>query len=117
MLKRHWWLLVTTAIFTAGAANAESSTPDLDKVDRMQRQMEQLQEQMKQVKQDLVEAKKKAAEANAATSGFDGAYMPPIQRDPVRQLRRSPPLPQSSRCRLLLRATGATGRRSAHPIN
>ena len=50
MLKRHWWLLATTAIFAAGTANAQSPAPDLDKVDRMQRQMEQLQEQMKQVK-------------------------------------------------------------------
>jgi hypothetical protein len=50
MLKRHWWLLATTAIFAAGAANAQSPTPDLE------RQMEQLQEQMKQVKSELVEA-------------------------------------------------------------
>jgi hypothetical protein len=75
MLKRHWWLLATTAIFAAGAANAQSPAPDLDKVDRMQRQMEQLQEQMKQVKSDLVEAKKKAAEAKAEIPpAFNGAY-------------------------------------------
>jgi hypothetical protein len=75
MLKRHWWLLATTAIFAAGAANAQSPAPDLDKVDRMQRQMEQLQEQMKQVKSDLVEAKKKAAEAKAEIpAAFHGAY-------------------------------------------
>jgi hypothetical protein len=88
MLKRHWWLLVTTAIFTAGAANAQSPAPDLDKVDRMQRQMEQLQEQMKQVKKDLVEAKKKAAEANAATSAFDGAYA----ADPARSRPANAPV-------------------------
>jgi hypothetical protein len=75
MLKRHWWLLATTAIFAAGAANAQSPAPDLDKVDRMQRQMEQLQDQMKQVKSDLVEAKKKAAEAKAEIpAAFNGAY-------------------------------------------
>jgi hypothetical protein len=75
ILKRHWWLLATTAIFAAGAANAQSPAPDLDKVDRMQRQMEQLQEQMKEVKSDLVEAKKKAAEAKAEIpAAFNGAY-------------------------------------------
>jgi len=78
MLKRHWWLLATTAIFAAGAANAQSPAPDLDKIDRMQRQMEQLQEQMKQVKSELVEAKKKAAEAKEAKAevppAFGGAY-------------------------------------------
>ena len=75
MLKRHWWLLATTAIFAAGAANAQSPAPDLDKVDRMQRQMEQLQEQMKQVKSELVEAKKKAAEAKAEIPpAFNGTY-------------------------------------------
>ncbi len=78
MLKRHWGLLATAAIFAAGSANAQS--PDLDKVDRMQRQMEQLQEQMKQVKTELVEAKKKAAEAKAATSAFDGAYAADVGR-------------------------------------
>ena len=61
--------------FAAGAANAQTPAPDLDKVDRMQRQMEQLQEQMKQVKGDLVEAKKKAAEAKAEIPpAFNGAY-------------------------------------------
>src|SRR3984893_4750901 len=71
-------LLATTAIFAAGAANAQSPAPDLDKVDRMQRQMEQLQEQMKQVKSELLEAKKKAAEATQAKAevppAFGGAY-------------------------------------------
>jgi hypothetical protein len=80
MLKRLRWLLATTAIFAAGAANAQTPAPDLDKIDRMQRQMEQLQEQMKQVKSELVEAKKKAAEAKAAEAkpdvpaSFNGAY-------------------------------------------
>src|ERR1700690_4032445 len=75
MLKRHWWLLATTAIFALGAANAQSPAPDLDKVDRMQRQMEQLQEQMKQVKGELVEAKKKTAEAKAEIPpAFNGVY-------------------------------------------
>jgi hypothetical protein len=75
MLERHWWLLATTAIFAAGAANAQSPAPDLDKVDRMQRQMEQLQEQMKQIKSELVEAKKKAAETKAEVpAAFKRAY-------------------------------------------
>jgi hypothetical protein len=47
----------------------------LDKVDRMQRQLEQLQEQMKQVKSELVEAKKKAAESKAEIPpAFNGVY-------------------------------------------
>ena len=29
MLKRHWWLLATTAIFAAGTAKAQSPAPDL----------------------------------------------------------------------------------------
>jgi hypothetical protein len=75
MLKRLLRMLATTAIFTSGAANAQTTVPDLDKVDRMQRQMEQLQEQMKQVKGELVEAKKKAAEAKAEIPpAFNGAY-------------------------------------------
>jgi hypothetical protein len=75
MLKRHWWLLATTAIFAAGSAHAQSPAPDLDKVEQMQRQMEQLQQQMKQVKVDLVEAKKKAAEAKGEVpAAFNGAY-------------------------------------------
>src|SRR5271163_2617566 len=86
MLKRHWWLLATTAIFAAGAANAQSPAPDLDKVDRMQRQIEQLQEQMKQ--KDLVEAKKKAAEPNDVPSPFDGAYA----ADPARSRPASAPV-------------------------
>jgi hypothetical protein len=58
-----------------GLANAQSPVPDLDKVDRMQRQMEQLQEQMKQVKGELVEAKKKTAEAKAEIPpAFNGVY-------------------------------------------
>jgi outer membrane murein-binding lipoprotein Lpp len=75
MLKRLLRILATTAIFTAGAANAQTPAPDLDKVDRMQRQMEQLQEQMKQVKGELVEAEKKAAEAKTEIPpAFNGAY-------------------------------------------
>ena len=77
MLNRHWWLVATTAVFAASAADAQSPASDLDKVDRMQRQMEQLQEQMKQVKRELIEAKKKAAEAKAkaeAPPAFNGAY-------------------------------------------
>jgi hypothetical protein len=87
MLKQLRWLLGSVAIssiaiFGAGAANAQTPTPDLDKVDRMQRQMEQLQEQMKQVKSELIEAKKKAAEAKATATeakadvpaAFKGTY-------------------------------------------
>jgi hypothetical protein len=84
MLKRHWWLLAT-AIFAAGAANAQSPEPDLDKVDRMQRQMEQLQEQMKQVKSELVEAKKKAAEAKADVSAaWNGTYAADLKPFPAK---------------------------------
>jgi phosphate-selective porin OprO/OprP len=72
MLKRHWGMLATVAVFASGSASAQSL--DADQVDRMQRQMEQLQVQMKQVKGDLEDAKKKAAEAKAAASPFDGAY-------------------------------------------
>jgi hypothetical protein len=75
MLKRHWWLLATTAIFAAGSAHAQTPAPDLDKIEQMQRQMEQLQQQMKQVNVDLVEAKKKAAEAKGEVpAAFNGAY-------------------------------------------
>jgi uncharacterized membrane protein (DUF106 family) len=73
MPKRYWGLLATAAVFAAGSAGAQ--TPDIDQVERMQRQMEQLQEQMKQVKNELNEAKKKAAEAKAAIPpAFNGAY-------------------------------------------
>ena len=75
MLKCSWWLLATTAIIGVGAANAQTPAPELDNVDRMQRQLEQLQEQMKQVKSELIEAKKKAAEAKAdVPPAFNGAY-------------------------------------------
>jgi hypothetical protein len=75
MLKGHWWLLATTAIFAVGAANAQTPAPDLDQVERMQRQMEQLQVQIKQVKGELEDAKKKAAEAKAGIpAAFNGAY-------------------------------------------
>jgi phosphate-selective porin OprO and OprP len=73
MLKRHWGMLATAAIFAAGSASAQQPS-EMDKVDQMQRQMEQLQEQMKQVKSELNDAKKKATEAKAAASAFDGAY-------------------------------------------
>src|SRR5208282_4060242 len=73
MLKRHWGMLATVAIFASGSAGAQS--PDADQVDRMQRQMEQLQVQMKQVKGELEDAKKKAAEAKAEIpAAFNGAY-------------------------------------------
>src|ERR1700687_4596316 len=73
MLRRHWGMLATVAIFASGSAGAQSL--DADQVDRMQRQMEQLQEQMKQVKGDLADAKKKAAEAKAEIpAAFNGAY-------------------------------------------
>ncbi len=73
MLRRHWGMLATVAIFASGSAGAQSL--DTDQVERMQRQMEQLQEQMKQVKGDLADAKKKAAEAKAEIpAAFNGAY-------------------------------------------
>jgi hypothetical protein len=73
MLKRHWGLLATAAIFAAGSASAQQA--DLDKVEQMQRQMQQLQDQMKQVKIELTEAKKKAAEVKSEIpAAFNGAY-------------------------------------------
>jgi outer membrane murein-binding lipoprotein Lpp len=78
MLKPHWGLLVTAAVFAATSASAQTTQQnDLDtaKVEQMQRQMQQLQDQMKQVNKDLAEAKKKAAEAKAEISpAFNGAY-------------------------------------------
>jgi hypothetical protein len=74
MLKRHWGMLATAAIFAAGAASAQQA-PDLNKIEQMQRQMEQLQEQMKQVKGELNDAKKKAAEVKSQIPPvFNGAY-------------------------------------------
>jgi hypothetical protein len=73
MLRRHWGMLATVAVFASGSAGAQS--PDTDQIERMQRQMEQLQVQMKQVKGELEDAKKKAAEAKAEIpAAFNGAY-------------------------------------------
>ncbi len=78
MLKRHWGLLATAAVFVAGSASAQTAQQiDLDtaKVEQMQRQMQQLQDQMKQVNKELADAKKKAAEANGEIpAAFNGAY-------------------------------------------
>ncbi|MBV9968430.1 MAG: hypothetical protein JO228_00475 [Xanthobacteraceae bacterium] len=76
MVKRHWGLLATAAVFAAGSAGAQTAQQsDLDKVEQMQRQMQQLQEQMKQVKVELTEAKRKAAEAKSEIpAAFNGAY-------------------------------------------
>jgi hypothetical protein len=82
MLKRHWGLLATAAVFAAGSASAQTAQQtDLDAVKveqmqrQMQRQMQQLQDQMKQVNKDLAEAKKKAAAANGEIPpAFNGAY-------------------------------------------
>jgi outer membrane murein-binding lipoprotein Lpp len=91
MQRRLLGMLVIGGIFGTGSANAESPTPELDKVDRMQRQVEQLQEQVKQVKKDLVEAKKKAAEANAAAPAFEGAYAAePARSRPANPLVAAP---------------------------
>jgi hypothetical protein len=74
MLKRHWGLLATVAVFAAGSANAQSAS-DVAKVEQMQQQMQQLQDQMKQVNKDIADAKKKAAEAKAEIpAAFKGAY-------------------------------------------
>jgi hypothetical protein len=74
MLKRHWGLLATAAVFVASSATAQQAS-DLDKVEQMQKQMQQLQDQMKQVNKDLAEAKKKAAEAKSEVpAAFKGAY-------------------------------------------
>jgi hypothetical protein len=75
MLKRHWGLLATAAVFAAGSASAQQVDIDTAKVDQMQRQMQQLQEQMKQVNKELADAKKKAAEVKSEVSpAFNGAY-------------------------------------------
>jgi hypothetical protein len=78
MLRRHWGLLATAAVFAATSASAQTAQQnDLDtaKVEQMQRQMQQLQDQMKQVNKDLAEAKKKAAAANGEIpAAFNGAY-------------------------------------------
>jgi hypothetical protein len=76
MLKPHWGLLATAAIFAAGSASAQQADIDATaKVEQMQRQMQQLQEQMKQISKDLADAKKKAAEAKAEIpAAFNGAY-------------------------------------------
>jgi hypothetical protein len=80
MLKRHWGLLATAAVFAAGTASAQQV--DFDKVEQMQRQMQQLQDEMKQVNKDLAEAKRKAAavksEIPAAFNGAYGADMKPF---------------------------------------
>jgi hypothetical protein len=75
MLKRHWGLLATAAVFAAGSAGAQQVDIDAAKVDQMQRQMQQLQEQMKQVNKELADAKKKAAEVKSEIPpAFNGAY-------------------------------------------
>ncbi len=84
MLKRHWGLLATAAVFVASSASAQQA-PDLDKVDQMQKQMQQLQDQMKQVKTELVEAKKKAAEVKAEIpAAFNGAYGADLKAFPTK---------------------------------
>lgn len=75
MLKRHWGLLATAAVFVAGSASAQTAQADFDKVEQMQQQMQQLQDQMKQVNKDLAEAKKKAAAVKSEIPpAFNGAY-------------------------------------------
>jgi phosphate-selective porin OprO and OprP len=75
--RRVGLMLATAAIFAAGSASAQTAQQsDLDKVERMQRQIQQLQDQMKQLqlKSERTEAKKKPAEVKGAASAFDGAY-------------------------------------------
>ena len=75
MLRRHWGLLATAAVFAAGSASAQQVDIDTAKVEQMQRQMQQLQDQMKQVNKDIADAKRKAAEAKAEIpAAFNGAY-------------------------------------------
>jgi hypothetical protein len=89
MLRHHWGFLATAAVFAASSVSAQQS-PELDKVDRMQRQMEQLQEQMRQIKSELAEARKKAAEAKAAETkaeispALNGAYGADVKPFPAK---------------------------------
>jgi outer membrane murein-binding lipoprotein Lpp len=85
MLKRHWGLLATAAIFAAGSASAQQVDIDTAKVEQMQRQMQQLQDQMKQVNKELADAKKKAAAANGEVpAAFNGAYGADIKPFPTK---------------------------------
>jgi uncharacterized membrane protein (DUF106 family) len=43
MLRRHWGLLATVAVFAATSASAQQVDVDTAKVEQMQRQMQQLQ--------------------------------------------------------------------------
>ena len=73
-------LLLGGACFGASvlmpALAAAQSSSDLDKIDRMQRQMDQLQAQIKSLKSEMAQAKKKAAEEAYApkNAAIDGAY-------------------------------------------
>src|SRR3984885_12846536 len=78
MLRRHWGLLATAAVFAAGSASAQQVDIDTAKVEQMQRQ----QDQMKQVNKDIAEAKRKAAGAKAdipaPSNGASGADLKPF---------------------------------------
>jgi hypothetical protein len=73
MLKRHWGLLASAAVFAASSASAQQVDIDAAKVEQMQHQMQQLQDQMKQVNKELADAKKKAANGEIPAA-FNGAY-------------------------------------------
>src|SRR6266700_2461502 len=76
-------LLLCGACFGASAqmpaVAAAQSGPDLDKIDRMQRQMEQLQEQIKSLKGEMAQAKKKAVELDAVQGAYAAAGGPPAK--------------------------------------
>jgi hypothetical protein len=69
MLRRHWGLLATAAVFAAGSASAQQVDIDTAKVEQMQRQMQQLQDQMKQVNKDIADAKRKSGGGEGGDSG------------------------------------------------
>jgi hypothetical protein len=64
---------------------AAQSSSDLDKIDRMQRQMDQLQAQIKSLKSEMAQAKKKAAEPEAVQGAYaaDVATKAPLVKAPA----------------------------------
>src|SRR5215471_18277282 len=72
------------SVLMPGLAAAQSSS-ELDKIDRLQRQMEQLQSQIKSLKNEMAQAKKKAAEPEAVQGAYaaDVATKAPLVKAPA----------------------------------
>jgi phosphate-selective porin OprO/OprP len=66
--------------------------PDLDKIDRMQRQMNQLQQQIQSLKAEIAQAKKKPAETDKAyaASPPPAAKLPPSPAAPTAVAKMTP---------------------------